>query len=750
MSRSERTSKVVSLHPQVAEIKSDCVEPEADVRELVPGGGDVAHRILFSDDIWDLAGHLSWRAKAGLQTRLDFSGVPPHWRTAVKEWVLLCLAPPLATLWAPHDPIAQTWPETQEPIKLVTAQANLKALRNSLELMERYDIFEPDEDGWSRVWVLMRQPQDREAKRLGTTLSPGTLRMRIQQLRSLWAVRTIVGRPTLLGAMPFGDVESTEIAGGGARPRRNLRRPHEDVGLCLGYVAWVFDHLADDILAHVKWWSSNTAPPDECPRTRDEGYEAMTALMHDVVRQTGALPGVLRRNDASPSLAAASLGRLLGQEDSDEAYLWGRFALRRFAGVPLLLDGGSPCPLPVTHFDVVGGAETVAWAPRLLDTRRELRWWASALVYYAHFYLAATCGLRDLDLDCLPRGCIRREVRHRPTGERYEVVTMRGYKQKNRMAPVPTEWKVSERVARVVEVVEALNEAYGIVPSRNEHTGEKRLFDSQLITASDRGMRESIHLDATWMNWITDGARRLHERRITERHLDDVTKLTVATVRITTLQAYASRQLGTALVAQFGQWSNQAVALGYHGDVFKLIHLADPADAHELEQEHVGRTIVRAAVNLKEIRGNGSTRLRQAIESARLDVANPEPLSASRLRRIGKQNPNVRTGPYTICVYSSATALCGGDGAADFRLCRPYECRNSAMTRADRARVELRRRDELRMTPILHRSAKKLEEGMPGIVEEFSQQSDAELLKIVTEELDDYVAEALTEEGGTK
>ena len=72
------------------------------------------------------------------------------------------------------------------------------------------------------------------------------------------------------------------------------------------------------------------------------------------------------------------------------------------------------------------------------------------------------------------------------------------------------------------------------------------------------------------------------------------------------------------------------------------------------------------------------------------------------------------------------------------------------MTRADRARVELRRRDELRMTPILHRSAKKLEEGMPGIVEEFSQQSDAELLKIVTEELDDYVAEALTEEGGTK
>lgn len=72
------------------------------------------------------------------------------------------------------------------------------------------------------------------------------------------------------------------------------------------------------------------------------------------------------------------------------------------------------------------------------------------------------------------------------------------------------------------------------------------------------------------------------------------------------------------------------------------------------------------------------------------------------------------------------------------------------MTRADRARVELRRRDELRMAPILHRSAKKLEEGMPEIVEEFRQQSDAELLTIVRDELDGYIAEALTEEGGTK
>ena len=750
MTRHEDALGVVRLRKVDPIVDSVRVAAAVDVRELIPGGLDVASPVRFSSDVWELRGHASWRSKAGLQTRLDFSGISPYWRTAAKEWVLLCLDPNLATQWAPEDPIATTWPETQEPIKLVTAQGNLKALRAGLEVLTRYDLVEPDEDGWMRVWVLMRQPQDREEKRNTTSLSPGTLRMRVQQLRSLWSVRSIIGRHTMLGTAPFGEIESTELAGSGGRPRRNLRRPHEDVGLCLGYVAWVFDNLADDIVQHARWWSESVLPPDQCPSSKADGYEAMTSLLHEIVSATGELPGVLSKGNSKPSLAHAALARLLGQYDPDVAYLWGRYALRRFPNTPIVVDGGNPCPFPLRQFDHVDGSGALTWAPRLLDTRDELRWWASALVYYALFYIASTCGLRDLDLDCLPIGCVRHEVRHRPTGEAYEVITMRGYKQKNRMAPVPTEWKVSERIARIVGIVEQLHEIYGIAPSRNDHTGERRLFDSKLITASDRGMRDSVHLDLSWMNWITEGARRLHDRGVVERSLEGVTKLTVPMVRITALQAYASRQLGSALVAQFGQWSNQAVALGYHGDVFKLMHLADPEDARELEQEHAGRTLVRAARGIDELRGRGSPRLRQVLESAGLELSNPAPLSTSRLKRLGKQNPNIRTGPYTICVYSAATALCGGDGAADFRLCRPYECRNSVMTTGDRARVELRRRDELRMSPILRRSAEKLAAGMPEIVEEFRQQADDELLKIVVSELDDYVAEALSGEGGAE
>ena len=724
-------------------IKSERVSGDTDVRTLIPGGEDVVEMVRFASDRWDLAGHASWRSKAGLQVHLDFTDVAVHWRTATKEWVLLCLDPSLAPVWSPGDPIAETWPETQEPIKLNTAQSNLKALKAGLRVLERYDIVEPDEDAWSRVWVLMRQPQDRSDKRVGTSLSPGTLRMRIQQIRSLWMVRSIIGRPSMLGAEPFGGLASTELAGSGARPRRNLQRPHEDVGLCLGYIAWVFDHLSDDILDHASWWVDMTVSPDQCPGTRTEGYEAMTALLHEIVNDTGVLPGVTSGGGKSVGLPSVTLAKLLGQTDSDESYFWGRYALRRFPNVQMDLEGGNPCPLPLATFDKVDGSGPTTWAPRLMDVQGELPWWVSALVYYALFYIAATCGLRDLDLDCLPLGCVRRDTRRRPTGEEYEVITLRGYKQKNRMAPIPTEWKVSDRVARIVEVVESLHRIYDITPSINSHTGEKRLFDSQLITASTRAKRESIHLDTSFMNWITDGARKLFDRGITERSLDDITKLTVATIRITTLQAYASRQLGTALVAQFGQWSNQGVALGYHGDVFKLVHLADPADAEEVAQEHVGRTLVRAAANIECLKGNGVPRLMQVIEANRSLIANPVPISLSRLKKMGKQNPNVKTGPYTVCVFSASTALCGGDGAADFRLCRPYECRNSAMTAGDRARVELRRRDEMRMAPILQRSAKKIEAGIPEVIAEFKDVSDEDLLMIVKTELDGYVSDAL-------
>lgn len=747
MSEGIQGGEIRQLHPEgEISMTSAKVHADTDVRGLIPGGASIVNPVVFADDRWFLAGHPTWRAKVGAQTNFDFTGVPMRWRAVVKEWVLLCIEPSLALEWAPNDSVAQTWPLNQEPIKLVTAQGNLKALRLGLQLLDRYDLIEPDADGWARIAMLMRQPVDRADKLEQATLSPGTLRGRVQQLKSLWSIRTIVARPTLLGDEPFGDEEITVMFGSGARPKRNLRRPHEDVGLCLGFIAWVFDNVADDVMAHLRWWASNSADSQHAPSTREEGYEAMVALLHEVAGNHGVLPATLN-SSKEPTLAHTALARLLGLTDANEAFLWGRFAMRRFRDVPLDLEGGNPCPLPIAELQVSGGSSKIAWTPRLLNTKDELQWWASALVYYAMFYVAATCGLRDLDLDCLSLGCVTSTQQSRPTGETFEANTVKGYKQKNRLAPLPAEWKVSGRVARILRMVGEMHDIYGIVPNVNSFTGEPRLFDPQLITASDRGLRESIHLDLTYMNWITRGARQLYDRGVIPRHLDDVTQLNVSQIRITTLQAYASRPLGNALVAQFGQWTRQGVAMGYHADIVKLIHLADPLDAREAVFEETGRTVVRMARTKGDLKGNGLRAVGEVLDRNHSALANPGPLSSSRLRSLGKANHNITTGPYTLCVFRPDQALCGGKGSADYRLCRPYECRNSSMTPGQRAKVELRRRQEMEMTPILRRSAEKIAVGMPEILAEFESVSDEALVLIVTEETNNYLRETLHEDG---
>ena len=735
-----------NVHPLRApdrRIHSKVVAADADVRGLIPGGEKITKPVIFASDAWELAGHPTWKTKVGEQTKLVFAGVPVQWRTAVKEWTLLCLNPALAHQWAPDDAVAHTWPEAQEPALPVTVQSNLKQLRRVLEMMDAHSIHEPNSDEWARVAALMRLPHNRGERRETAVLAPGTLRGRAQQLMSLWSIRTIVGRPTLLGSEPFDGQDTTTLFGSGHAPRKNRRRPHEQVGTCLGFVAWVFDTIAEDVLAHLRWWTTHAVPPGEGPSSQEEGYEAMTGLLHEIADEQGVLPGVVN-NSGNLTLAHTPLALFLGESDPNTAYLWGRYAMRRFDPEQLSLDGGNPCSLPITELPRPDGDGSAPWTKRLLNSRDELQWWVSALAYYGLYYLAATCGLRDLDLDCLPRDCLKRETKRRPTGEAYEVATIRGYKQKNRgSALVPTEWKVNERIARVIETLQTLHELLDLEATRHPTTGQPRLFDSRLVTASKRGQRESMHLDLHFTSWLTKGADRLYQQGVISRSLDDIDRLSSSQIRITALQAYAARPLGNALVAQFGQWSTKNVALGYHLDIYKLIHLADPTDAAELQAEHIGRTLERAAESLDTIRGNGVPRLQQTIERNRAALSNPAPLSAARLKTLGKKNPNIEVGPYTICVYTPDGALCGGKGAADFRLCRPYECRNSAMTPAQRARIELRRRLEDGRSAVVQRSADKIAEAMPEIVQEFADVTDDQLVKIIADDLDDYIAEAL-------
>jgi len=96
--------------------------------------------------------------------------------------------------------------------------------------------------------------------------------------------------------------------------------------------------------------------------------------------------------------------------------------------------------------------------------------------------------------------------------------------------------------------------------------------------------------------------------------------------------------------------------------------------------------------------------------------------------------PNIFVGEHTICVFGPG-GLCGNAEQAEFKLCHPFACRNSATTRAQRARLELRRRGWKNFTGVFERARLKIEADVPGLVEEFAAVEDRELRNLILADL---------------
>ena len=716
--------------------------PQERVNDLIPGGDHLDGLALFADEVWDLAGHPAWKDKAGTMTQLDFRSIAERWRTVAKEMMLLQLDPGLAPDRAPKAPMAQGWPRIQELVKPMTAMGNLKALRHALRVIDDHRITAFDEDDWERIVVLLVQPADVEEKQHGATLSPTTGRARAQQIIALWQVTQIGGTDILGPRRPFSGRETSELFG--RTGRRNAVRPHEDVGHVLGFVAWFFDHVAEDVVNHLAWWVEHSEP--EAPLTRDDLFDAMLDLTSRVAEENdGVLPG---SHNASGELtiAAAPLARLLGIYDADEAYLAGRWAKSQMGDTVTFSSTASPCPLPITVVPSRHGGE-VPWIDRLLPSKDELDTWQRRLVYFAMYYVSATVMVRDQQLAELSIDPLRTEQITRPGGEVFSRHVLSAHRTKNRSVPSPTEVVVNGRIARIISLLQRLQRILDFTPRRSSHTGVQCLLDQRLATPFGKkvreGNREGVYLDASFLKLIKEGARELYDRGVLERHLDDVS-ITMRQVRITCAQAYAVREHGQALAAAFGQWDSARVASGYVGDIYRLITPVDPGETVDIAREDAGRRLRFAEQHRGEFTGKGLARLDETIERSRDALANPQPLSAARLRTLGKNNINIEQGPLTMCIYQAESALCGGKGKADFRLCFPGQCRNSVMSKADRARYELMRRQHLALNAeVLRRAADKMQEANPDIAEEFAGTSDDELHAIVKAHLDEYVQAAL-------
>lgn len=709
------------------------------VNNLIPGGETLEHLVMVSDDVWDLAGHLSWKGKQGAMTRFPFDRLAPRWRPAAKELVLLQLNPTLAGERAPNVPLGQTWVQVQEPVVPVTAQGNLKMLTQALALVDAHRITEFDED--ERLAALMVQPADVESKRSGDALAATTGRGRSQQLVALWEVCHIAGRSLMGSRRPF---DGRDVSGlFESRSRRNQTRPHDDVGHVLGFVAWFFDHVAEDIVTHLEWWANHTTP--DPPMTRDETFAAMLDLAASLAHDSGGvLPGSTNLN-GTVTIAAAPLARLLGVYDADEAYLAGRWAKTQLGDTVSYSLTASPCPLALTFVPDRNG-DTGPWTDRLLPAKDSLDIWQRRLVYYAMYYLSATVMLRDAQLAVLPFDTLTTSTVERPDGTSYVRHELSAFRTKNRHTPTPTSVVVNGRIARIIGLLHRLHAALGYTPARSPQTGLPVLFDYRLATPLGKrprvDAREGTYLDQSFIELIKGGARELHDRGILKRHLNDV-KLSMAQVRITCAQAYAVREHGQALAAAFGQWDTRRVMAGYVGEIHRLITPIDPDDAADIIREDAGRRLAQAAAD-ESLTGSGVPRLRETVSRNARALSNPAPLKAARLRTLGKNNPNIEQGPFSLCIFQPEGAMCGGKGKADFRLCWPGQCRNSVMSLADRARYEQMRRQYLNNgSDVSRRAADKMLDGNPAILEEFADTSDAELATIIVAHIDSYIAAAL-------
>lgn len=726
-------------------VRSRLFEGHERIADLIPGGEHIDHSIRFDDDVWDLRGHPDWPDKVGRFTKIAHSQVAPWYRSATKEWVLLQRNPALAAQRAPTNQFALGWDQVQEPIKLTTAQGNLKSLAAVLAVVDAQSLDFAEPETWDRLELLMQKPASVDEKREeGATLAKTTLYNRAQQVVAFWQV-TLIGQQThLLGEHPPFDDQPIKSLFGEVKKYGNSVQPHEAVGHALGFVAWFFDNIAEDIVDHIEWWTDNTAAQPAL--SGDELNEEMLALLSKIAAENdGKVPAPSpRRGHKGP--AAAALARLLGNYDADEAYLAGRWAMRYIQPTPVPTVGITPCPIPIKELPTNdGGLEP--WTDSLLPSMHELDQWQRRLVYYAMYYLSATVMLRDSQLATLPLDPVTTKPITRPNGVVFDQHKLRVFRTKNRHTPTPTKVVVNARIVRIVDLLRRLQLILGYDPSIHPDTGLQTLLDQRLAVAVGMSphalARKGIYLDTTFFAHIQDGATDLHERGLIARDLKGL-KVNMRQMRITCAQAYAIREHGHALSAAFGQWDSRAVAEGYIGAVFRIITPADPDETCDLAREDVGRRISDIARDDSQLTGKGLRRAKETVERNRLPVANPAPLTPARMKTLGKNNPNVEQGPLTLCFFQAEGAMCGGKGKPDFRLCLPGQCRNSVMTQLDRARYELMRRQHLaRKSPALARAAAKMNDLNPEIAFEFENHSDDDLAALIKVHVDEYIQRAL-------
>lgn len=384
---------------------------------------------------------------------------------------------------------------------------------------------------------------------------------------------------------------------------------------------------------------------------------------------------------------------------------------------------------------------------------------ATACLYSTQFMLALhSQDIARLDVNCIPKPYA--------DGGR----TIRSWRGKNREVGHQVEFSLSPRVERAINTMKRLVEAWRL--DQDEITdigvsGRHRLFVNPQAKNGERrvfGWSDGTGKDSR-LHWLRDASVRLHELGTTTRVLQ-VEQLSSTQMRITALVAFASRECGHALAAEFGMWDSHETMFGYVGNVTpRLISLRKENGGKTLDGIEDRLRAGRMALMLKAevdaqtsdgigLSGNGVSKLERIYNDPEYDglwarvqddsegLKNHRPLTAAEVKNVGTIERPLYSLPHTYCHFDPSKALCEGRGLENPNTCQEGKCANSIMTPGQRATVEIRRRTAVKLIEEHNSAGHRLKvlpyitENFPDIAEEFEGVSDVELVDLGLEEAD--------------
>lgn len=734
--------KVATVLPLPVQGAVTPVPRDLDLRELIPLGATIDEAISYEDDVWDFTGYpfVNQTVK-----ELDFGSLPHRWRRVIKDWALLRMNPSLAATGKSGlntDAAMARAAAAERPLRATSLVAYIQSFAVTLPVLEAIETTQLGPEHWQLFAANLR-------KRL-PDVAPQTLAGYVRPLTQLWSVREVLRLPELFGGRPFGGntVESVFKV----PPRdRNVERPAPELcGPLLGLSLWILDNCADDILTRLERLSQI---PDLRQQSRSIQHQATLEQLEKWAETGRPIPATVspRKAEAGYELSPswATFVKLAGASNNSLRNPYGAAGqlfreLIRTRGLSADEDGFA---LPLRHVPTLDGGSR-PWADSLVASRfgLGLEHWVSALSYACAYVVAQLTTVRDREMAALPDDCLRNDTYDRGDID-VPVTRMRGFLVKNRTEPARATWIVGDDVVKAVTVVHQLKGLLRLEPRRHPQTGEPVLFHPELGRGPHGHRAETLQLDGPYLTRFRSSAAFLSSRGVIPELPDLPEWLAHRTIRITGIEAYANQAWGDALAAAQGHWSNRTVAEGYYGHLPNTVFIADPDSVEEVRQIATAQSLLDIASDAGKaplesiVRGAGVDRLDQVLTAtAAYQLAN-EPVTGRQLLSLAKSATNVFVGQMTVCIHGPG-GLCGNAEEADFRLCRPIACRNSATTFAQRAKLELRRRSLRNLGGVYARAQRKIEVDAPNLAAEFVDYDDKRLRALAISDLPGRFADA--------